>query len=168
MEKPNEIEQTIEQLNAIYSLLERKAYQLLKGLHHRVFDAQLGWYNGHYRMCADGNYSRDYFPIPVIEVKGYCDIEINLDCVTVTAKLKRAKALEYSYEKVSIFSFEAYGVEDYLLDFYTNGSTISQMKDVIRQSNETEIGFNFQLDFDIDGDRIYEFAKLLRKEGFYY
>lgn len=168
MEKPTETEQVIEQLNSIYSPLERKAHQLLQGLHHRVFDTQLGWYNGHYRMFADGRYHRDSFPIPVIEVKGYCDIEINLDCITATAKLKRTKSLEYSYEKVNSYSFEAYGVEDYLLDFYTTGSTISQMKDAIRLSNETEIGFSFRLDFDVGGDGIYEFVKLLRKEGFYY
>lgn len=168
MEKPTETEQTIEQLNAVYGPLEQKAQQLLHGLHHRVFDTQLGWYNGHYRICADGKYRRDSFPLPVIEVKGYCDIEINLGCVIVTAKLKRTKALEYSYEKVNTFSFEAYGIKDYLLDFYTAGSTIRQMKDAIRQSDETEIGFNFRLDFDIDGDGIYEFAKLLRREGFYY
>lgn len=168
MEKSTDIEKIIEQLDAVYIPLESKAHQLFKGLQHRIFETRLGWYSGHYRTWTDGKYHRDSFPILVIEVKGFCDVEINLDCVTVTAKLKRANALEYSYENIKGFSFEAYGVEDYLLDFYTAGSTVSQMKDAIRKSNETEICFSFRLNLDIDGDGIYKFVKLLRREGFYY
>lgn len=168
MEGQVDIGQTVEQLNGVYAPLERKAHQLLQGLRDRIPETEFGWYSGHYRRGRDGEYHRDFFPIPVIGVRGYCDIEIHLDCVAVTAKLKRGRALESSYEELKGFSFEAYGVENYLQDFYVAGSTVSQMKEAIRQSGESEIGFSFRMDFGIDGDGICEFLELLRREGFYY
>lgn len=59
----------------------------------------------------------DYFPIPVITNKGTCDIEINLDQISITTKLTRNGALSYDFEKVKAYSFEAYGVKNYLDDF---------------------------------------------------
>ena len=29
----------------------------------------------------------DYYPIPVISIKGYCDIEIEIDEITISTKL---------------------------------------------------------------------------------
>ena len=42
------------------------------------------------------------------------------------------------------------------------------MKENISRSREREIGFCFSLPWDIGGEAMYEFAKLLRREGFYY
>lgn len=64
------------------------------------------------------------YPIPVIGVKDFCDIEIQFDKISASTKLNREAALAYSYEKFSEYEFEVYGVEDYLADFYHNGQTI--------------------------------------------
>lgn len=158
----------IAELNQVYRRFEFKGIQMLNGLHHRVFEPKLSYYSGHYRRLEDGSFAVDDFPIPVVEVKGYCDVEINLDCVTVTAKLRRVDALAHSYEKLMKYEFEAYGVEDYTSDYYHSGMTISELKDNIQNSDEREIGFSFRFDFNVDGDTMYEFVKLLRREGFYY
>ena len=42
----------------------------------------------------------DYYPIPVISVKGYCDVEISPDGISVTTKKKRNDTLDYSFEKL--------------------------------------------------------------------
>ena len=42
------------------------------------------------------------------------------------------------------------------------------MKENIRICDEKEIGFSFVFPFDVDGKQIFEFAKLLYQEGFYY
>ena len=42
------------------------------------------------------------------------------------------------------------------------------LKENIRACQEREIGFSFSFPFDVDGQKIYEFVKLLRREGFYY
>ena len=46
--------------------------------------------------------------------------------------------------------------------------TIAELKEGISCSGEREIGVCFSLPWDMDGEAMYEFAKLLRREGFYY
>lgn len=162
----------IDELNQFYFRLRIKCNELVIGLHHRVFQVEWGWFSGHYEKDGDGEYSRNDYPIPVISVKGYCDIEVNPDCVTVTAKRKRRDVLEgdfeKSFDKLTAYPFEAFGVEGYLDDFYQPGMTLEQFRENVRNSRETEVGFSFRLDFDVTGEQIYEFAKLLRREQFYY
>ena len=125
-----------------------------------------GWFSGHYEKDGDGEYSRNDYPIPVISVKGYCDIEVNPDCVTVTAKRKRRDVLEGDFEKsfakLTAYPFEAFGVEGYLDGFYQPGMTLEQFRENVKNSREADLGF------DVTGEQIYEFAKLLRREQFYY
>ena len=114
------------------------------------------------RECAKA------YPIPVIEVNGFCDIEIQPRQVSVSTKLSRSTALSYSFEKFTEYNFEAYGVEDYLADFYHPGQTIEQLKEKIRGCHEEEIGFSFVFPFQVEGQQMFEFVKLLGQEGFYY
>lgn len=111
---------------------------------------------------------RDAFPIPVIMVKGLCDIEIQFDRISVSTKLKREMALEYPFDKLMDNEFEAYGVEDYLSDYYHPGQSVQKLKDNISASSEVEIGLSFLFPHDVTGQKIFEFVKLLRREGFYY
>ena len=161
-------EQEKQRMNEIYFALSTKQAQLFHGLYHRVFELSTGFYNGHEHQAPDGTWQMDYYPIPVISVKGYCDVEISPDGISVTTKKKRKDALDYSFEKLKDYSFEVFGVESYLDTFYRDGMTVAEMKENISRSEEREISFCFSLPWDIDGEAMYEFAKLLRREGFYY
>lgn len=158
----------LNEMNTVYYQLEQKCGELMPALKHSIFEMECGWFNGHYQKAADGKWVRDAYPIPVITVKGLCDIEIQFDRISVSTKLKRADALSYSYEKVKDYEFEAYGVDDYLTDYYHPGQTIADMKAAIEKSNENEICFSFMLDWETNQEQIYEIVKLLRREGFYY
>ena len=118
----------VAELNQFYFRLRIKCAELALGLHHRIFQVEWGWFSGHYEKDGDGEYSRNDYPIPVISVKGYCDIEVNPDCVTVTAKRKRRDVLEGDFEKsfakLTAYPFEAFGVEGYLDGFYQPGMTL--------------------------------------------
>ena len=46
--------------------------------------------------------------------------------------------------------------------------TMQQLLDNLQASEEREIAFSFRFDFDTNGETIYAFVKLLRREGFYY
>lgn len=155
-------------INAIYYRLEMKQAEITHDLFHRTFELESGWYNGHYHTGEDGNWFRESYPIPVIGIKGICDIEIQFDKISISTKLKRDMALAYSFEKFSGYEFEAYGVEDYLADFYHAGQTVQEMKENIHACDEKEIGFSFVFPFDVEGAQIFEFVKLLRREGFFY
>lgn len=160
--------QLLKEINTAYCRLELKQADIVHALFHRISVLESGWYNGHYHKEDNGNWSSESYPIPVISVKGFCDIEIQFDKISVSTKLKRNYALTYSFDKFTGYEFEAYGVEDYLADFYHPGQTVQELKENIRTCNEKEIGFSFSFPFDIEGKQIFEFVKLLRREGFYY
>lgn len=156
------------EMNAAYDRLEKKQDALAHAFSQREFESESGWFNGHYQKNEDGSFSRDSYPIPVISVKGVCDMEIQFDRIDVSTKLKREKALTYSFDKMADYPFEAYGVEDYLGDYYHEGQSIQELRDNILDSEEKEIGFSFTFSFDAEGEKILEFVTLLRREGFYY
>lgn len=158
----------LKELNTAYNELEMKEAELAHALYHRIFELESGWYNNHYYKNDDGDWSRAAYPIPVMSVKGYCDIEISFEAVTISTKLRRKAALAYSYENISQYEYEVYGVEDYLTDYYHAGQTVQDLKDNIAKSDEKEIGFSFRFPFEVEGEQILEFVKLLRREGFYY
>ncbi len=156
-------------LNRVYYPLYIKANEILhRFIPSSIFEAEYGWYNGHYNRDKDGEYKMDYFPIPVVSVKGYCDIEIGTERITVSAKLRREKALTFSFDEFEHIPFEAYGVDDYLSDFYSAGMTLSQLRGNIEKSGEKEIGFSFVFDRNSDSDLLFNFVNLLRRRRFYY
>ncbi len=155
------------EINAAYYRLETKQAEIVRALPRRIFEPVSGWYNGHYHRNSAMDWVRESFPIPVVSVNGLCDIEIQFDQISVSTKLKRDAALAYSFEKFAGYEFEAYGVEDYLADFYHAGQPAQKMKESIRASGETEIGFSFAFPFEAEGKQIFEFVTLLRREGFY-
>ena len=158
----------LKELNAFYARLQAKCTELLSGIKYRAFESEWAWYNGHFYKNEAGKYAEALYPIPVISIKGLCDIEINPDCVSVTAKRSRADTLDYSFDKFAGIYFEAFSVEQYLDDYYASGISMEEFRERIRKSQEKELGFSFRFSFDVDGDRMYAFVKLLRREGFYY
>lgn len=104
--------------------MKLKQAEIVHTLFYRIFELESGWYSEHYHKGNNGNWFRESYPIPVIGVKGFCDIEIQFDKISVSTKLKRNVALAYSFEKFAGYEFEAYGVEDYLEDFYHSGQTV--------------------------------------------
>ncbi|MCM1055461.1 MAG: hypothetical protein NC394_08070 [Bacteroides sp.] len=157
-----------ENLNKLYYPLYMKAMEIYSRFQTSGFEAEIGWYSGHYSRDESGEYSMDYFPIPVVGVKGVCDIETGFDRITVSAKLNRREALEYPFEELKGMTFEVYGVEDYLADYYNSETTLEQLRENIRNSKEREIGFSFVFDGGADADGIFKLVKLLRRKGFYY
>lgn len=159
-----------QELNEFYKKLDFKAMKLAGPFNkiHGIFNCKVAYFNGHYSKNEHGDYEMDFFPIPVISIENYCDIEIGIDGVSLSAKLKREEALKFDYMKLRNYKFEAYGVEDYLNDFYVEGNTFEQLISNIRKSKEKEIGFAFYFSDAVDGEQIYDFVKFLRKEGFYY
>lgn len=156
-----------QQLNEIYYPLDLKQAEL-NALFRGDFRLESSWYNGHYHKDETGNWCRESYPIPVIGVKGLCDIEVPFDKISISTKLKRDAALGYPFEKLAGYEFEAYGVENYLTDSYHPGQTAQDLRENIRACNEKEIGFSFVFPLDRDGKQIFEFVKLLQQEGFYY
>ncbi len=160
--------QETEALNRLYYPLHTKCSSLLAHLNGCALPASMGWYNGHYSKNAAGEYTMDYYPIPVISVAGCCDIEIGLEQLSVTAKLARDKAGQYAFEKLADIPFEAFGVEDYLTDLYDRSMPLDRLRRNIRESREAEIGFSFLFPPETGNEALSAFIAFLCSEGFYY
>ncbi len=157
----------LRQIDAAYAPLEAKRAQLVRALSRGPDPVVSGWYNGHYRRTEDGGWHKEAYPIPVLTVRGLCDVEISFDGLSLSAKLARDRALSRSYDEFRSASFEVFGVEDYLLDFYRSGRPIGELKARVAQSAEREIGFAFSFPFDAQEPALLALASLLRRDGFY-
>lgn len=157
----------MKELNTFYTRLESKVIEIANDI-CVGFPLSWGWYNGHFHKDENEKWIREAFPIPVITIDGLCDIEININKITVSTKLSREKALEYHYERFKNAAFESYGIENYLLDFYTSDMVLDDLKDNILKSDENEIGFSFLFDFDEPIVNIKQMLHFIEKEGFYY
>lgn len=154
-----------ERLETLYARLERRQAAILQALDgERV---ECGWYNGHYHRAADGAWRRESWPIPVVHVSGLCDVEIHLDQLSVSARLRRGDVLSCPFQAARDVPFEAYGVQDYLADYYRPGQPLQALYDSVRACEEREIGFSFTLPFETDGARLRDLMNGLRREGFY-
>ena len=151
------------QLNDIYEKLDKKAREICKRLH-----CDFGYFNNHYHKNASGQYEIDHFPIPVVSLKGRCDIEIDINQISVTTKLTREKAISSNYDQVMAYDFEAYGVNNYLDDFYLAGDTTNDMIEKIKRSKEETVFFSFYFPFDVAPSVVYEFVNFIGEKGFFY
>ena len=156
------------ELNAEYHMLEMKMAEVMFSLFHRIFDLESGWYNGYYDKNEAGEWILGSYPIPVVSVKGLCDIEIRFDSVFVSAKLKRSTALAHSFDKLSSFEFYACDDDDFFTFFHQPGQSVQDMKAHIRTSDARAVRFSFIFPFEVEGKQLFELAKLLRREGFYF
>ncbi len=157
-----------QQLNEFYKNLDDKAEQIKEVLNRKGFKAEKRYYNGHYNKDVSGNYVRDYYPIPVIEVSGLCDIEIVGIHINITTKTSIKNAIDFNYEKLSEYYFEVYGVVDYLSDYYRSGDDILKLYKNLEACNEKEIGFGFSFVNNTSADKILNVVATLKQNGFYY
>ena len=162
------IPETLSFLNQIYRPLEACRSSLAQLLRQNGFSLSSGYFNGHYSKDAGGNYIRDDYPIPVLTVGGLCDLELGLTGVSVSTKLLRTQALCYDYSRLAPFSFEIYGVQDYLRDLYTPGDSLDHLRENLLASPENEIGFSFAFPPSPEPQMLLEFLLFLHAEGFFY
>ncbi len=156
------------ELNKAYYQLHLKSTELASGLFHRIFEIESGWYHGKHLTNADGQTYMSHFPLSVVSVKGYCDVEVDFDEIIVYTKLSRKTAMQYSFEKFKDYPFEAYGTDDYYTNLHPYEATIDEFHKALRNCDEKEIEFRFRFDYSVTGEQMYEFIKLLRREQFYY
>lgn len=159
----------LNRVNDLYDRLDKKRAEIIASMRGRIPCVSFGWYNGHYRKDEEsGEWQKESYPIPVVTVKGLCDIEIGFDQLSLSTKMEREQALAYSFAEIMHYSFECYGVENYLLDFCHTGITVEEMKKRIVGSSETEIGFSFAFPFETSGELLFQFSQMLKEKGFFY
>lgn len=160
---------TRDELNKMYAPLVKKMQELtaaLKGFGEKEVSG--AFFNNHFHKDENGGYAADVFPIPVISVKDLCDIEIDLEGISITTKLSKKNALVFDYFQLPEIDFEIYGVEDYLKDYYVKGDNLNQSLEMLEESGEKEFFYSFGFAFDAEIDTVCELIRSFRNSGFYY
>lgn len=151
---------TIEQLNNIYEPLHRQFKELKLTLEKYGFSySNAGWFNLHSIKYGD-DFITEYFPIPVLSVKGVGDIGLSLGHIFIESK---EKALNLQLNEFNDYKIEIYGVSDYLKDYYQPSLEIKEYKEKIDKSNEKEFHFTVYLPQGINIDKIIDMIFKLRE-----
>ena len=156
------------EIDAAYRALEMWLETVKTAVHQAGLEYTSGWYNGHYARDGRGEFRRQAYPIPVVGVEKLCDIELGFSALNITAKLSRAQALALPYEMLPACSFEAYGVEDYLSDYYHAGESLETLRKNVASSDEAETGFAFSLPMALESGALADFLTFLKDSGFFY
>ena len=158
-----------DEMNKIYKALVLKQKELISELKKcGDFKFSSGFFNNHYHKNEIGVYIADCFPIPVISIKGLCDIEIDLERISVTSKLEKKNVLIFDFSKINDLTFEIYGVEDYLTDYYAHGNNISDTLHKIESSDEQAFFYPFYFDNSVTGKEICKLIEFLFSHNFFY
>ena len=167
--KDIKVEQTKELLNNIYTPIVNKTHEIISNFIklHGDYEVSSGFFNGHYHKNSSGLYQEDKYPIPVISVKGLCDIEIDFDNLTITSKLNKEQVEIFDWQTLIDIPFEIYGVNDYLKD-YGNNTNVNDIRNVISLSFEKEFFISFMFDEDVSSEDILKFVRKIERCGFYY
>ena len=149
-------------LNSIYQPLCEKSQEIKRRLEEAGFSITSGFYNSHYIKCQ-GEYVREYFPIPVLFVPGIGDIGVDIDTVWVEITLPKEKAVVLDYPVLAgAYSMEVYGTEGYLDDFYSAGADPCGVAGQISRSTETQICVAFYFNFESGMDELIHIIRLFQ------
>lgn len=158
-----------ETLNQCYKELEVRATMILGQLISiRQKEVMLQYFSGHYSKNEQGIYEIENYPIPVISAKNLCDIEINLDQINITTKMKRSDFFQFDLKKLTTYTYELYGVNDYLSTYGSNQSKVDEIIVLIMTTNETEIAFGFTFPNETAPLEFKKFTHMLEHNGFFY
>lgn len=101
-------------------------------------------------------------------MEGQCDIEIDIDGISITSKLTKENALAFEYAKIQCSRLEIYGVEDYLTDYYVSGDNLQEALQKIKECSEQELFYSFYYSDSVATKEICEAVKRLGKDKFFY
>ncbi len=132
-------------LNKTYEPLRTHTHHMLKALTNAGFECKWGYFAQH--SVRNGNeWFLEHYPIPVITIKNVCEIGFDISQTFVECKLKKDDAIAFDFSRFDGFTFEVYGLTDYLNDFYNADQDIRDIHAKIEKSDEKEIGVSLLFD----------------------
>lgn len=152
-------------LNEIYKVLDERKDAVKTAL--KDYSPKSGYYNGHYYRNDEGQYEITYYPIPVVEIRGLCDVEINLDDMSVSTKLEKRRIPSFDLSVLGNVYFECTGVDDYLADLYRSDLPRKVLLKNVERFPEDVISFCFTLEKD-DLGSLVKLVSALKEHGFFY
>jgi hypothetical protein len=149
-------------LNSEYEPLRTHTRNMVKALTSSGFECEWGYFAQHSVRNGD-EWFFEHYPIPVITVKNVCEIGFDLDQTFIECKLKRDAAIVFDFTRFYGFTFEVYGLTDYLHDFYNADQDIKDIHAKINKSDEKEIGVSLLFGYLESVEDIIQTVKKLKE-----
>ena len=142
-----------ELLNTIYENLNQRRNEILKCLKVYGYECKCGYYSQH-SIRFNNEWLIEQYPIPVITVKGFGDVGIDINHIFLEVIISRSQGLSFDFNKLRDYHFEVYGIDDFKMDFYNSKGSIATIHSKISDSEENEIGISFFFPKDTEGSRV--------------
>lgn len=139
-------------LNNIYEKLHLEKEIIKEVLDSKNHDYEIGYYPFH-SIKNNDVFSLEQYPIPVFSVNKRIDIGIDIHHIFFEFRFKREKAIDLDFFKLQGYTFEVYGIQNYLEDYYINNN-IEGIKVLIEKSSEKEIGISIHISKDNIAQRV--------------
>ena len=154
------IDKDFDELNQIYSKLNKKRDEMLNSLMNgEGYEIAWGFFSHHFYKVNE-TFLLEEYPIPVITINDYIDIGIDLDEIFIEAHLSKDIMLLIDYSIINR-PFDVYGLEEFYDDIHNSSMDLLSIKDRIEASNEEEFGLSFSFDFNEDIDSILDFVSII-------
>lgn len=157
----------LDDINTLYRDAELRLESTLRALRQLGCPLSHGWYNGHYRKGAGGAWQRESFPIPVIHVEGLCEVELPFESIAVTARLTRASALTYRFDRLADYDYELLSAEDMQTEYYHRGMSDSERQTRLEASHEPQLLITVHLPPDVSDGELVRLIGILLQDGFF-
>jgi hypothetical protein len=149
-------------LNAEYEPLRTHTRNMVKALTSSGYECEWGYFAQHSVRNGD-EWFFEHYPIPVITVKNVCELGFDLDQTFIEFKLKRDAAIAFDFTRFNGFTFEVYGLADYLNDFYNADQDIKDIHAKIGKSDEKEIGVSLLFGYLESVEHLMQAVKKLKE-----
>jgi hypothetical protein len=99
------------QLNTVYKPMCEKSREICEVLQNKGYKISSGFYNKHSKKI-DGEFSTEFFPIPVISIENIGDVGIDIDETWLEVVMSKEKAVDFDYSRIGEkYKFELYGMK---------------------------------------------------------
>ena len=105
--------------------------------------------------------------MPVISIPHLCDAGVGPGHFFIESKLTREAALAFDFALPREYSYEIYGVEEFMVDFGDKRTSPEELRRCIGESREREIGICLYLSPE-QAEGLPTLAAQLQDLGFYY
>lgn len=113
-------------------------------------------------------YNNESYPLPVISVKGLCEIILNEYEIDINTKISKSNLLKINFNDFKDYDFDIYSPYDYYNDLYEKGMSNKELKDKIKKTNYKNFGLTFIVPLDMSNISIRKLINLLNINKFKY
>ncbi|MDD6467333.1 MAG: hypothetical protein PUF50_04025 [Erysipelotrichaceae bacterium] len=141
---------TVIEWNEAYAPIWKLSQELIEQLKNKEYVCRMDYQTRLSVKDEAGNQVTEYFPVPVIRVNEQLDVAIHPFGAMLTVVMSKETALRFRFQSLLPRYFEIHGMADPSLIFYQPNLSLDDIRNLIANSDEQEIGITFTLPLNED------------------